>query len=464
MEQPEPELQDRGEFIAIQLELADGLMFGSRRKSLEQRQHELLTRYYAEWTLLVRQTGIPRRCIFRRGMIEGIQCDAQVFLREVHQKELFARAPITELILHKVAPADASNLAHCSALRQIHTLSIAWTVLEDVLAHLLLRSTHLTGLRRLILDGNPIRCTAGIGSLADWSGLRQLTELSLRRCNLGPADVQALLQSRFLDPTRYTVHLQRLDLRSNREFDYSAARLVLTRLEGHFSERRFEFVRGLLAPVERTVRKETFESLAKGLGAQATSMLLTGLHGSRHDIRTLSARLLDGQKLLPADLPFLLRRFYEAGMSRSLRSPLRALRFRVSSLVGTWLDLFLESKDAVVSLEHALTNETLPRPVLDEFVILCRRRLTWRAGHGRAVMPQDIPDRVEDHRALLSLIAIVARMAEDAAVRHIDPVHRTQKEKRVRHVARTKEHAWLAYWLARLLCQYDAQDRRPSRA
>src|SRR5688572_16503544 len=96
MEQGDVASQERGEFIAAQLEIGAGAR-RARRKQLEQRERELLARYRDEWTRELLATGVHRRCLFRNGMVEGIEADADVFALAAEERRLFSLAPITEL-------------------------------------------------------------------------------------------------------------------------------------------------------------------------------------------------------------------------------------------------------------------------------------------------------------------------------------------------------------------------------
>jgi uncharacterized protein (TIGR02996 family) len=455
MEQSDPAAQDRGEFIAVQLELATGHADGTRRQELERRERDLLSRYKDEWTQPLMQTEIPRRCIFRRGMVEAIECNADLFLLGAEEEGLFDLAPITEVIVRDVDASAAGLMANTPLMQQIVSLAVISSEVDRfALVNLLGQPSNLPRLRRLVLDGGHLhRC---LDVLAHWPGLGQLTDLSLRRCDLTESDVLTLLQSGHLDPARGRVHLQRLDLRSNRRFRYREAQALL-RTSG-FSSGRLDLARRLLASVQRKCKADEIQTLADNFGSRAVPALLEGLQSANKEIRLKSAGLLDRIDPGPENLPGLLRRYFEPGMAEVLRPLIRSLRFRASRLIGTWVDVLLKSEDADLALQAALRQDLLPlpAPVFAAFVSLCRRRLEWRTNHGRAVLPKDVPRRVADTADLQALVAIVAGMAEEAAVRHTDPKRIDEQRPAIRRVAQTKESAWLAGWLLRLLVQHEA--------
>jgi uncharacterized protein (TIGR02996 family) len=461
MEQADPALQDRGEFIAVQLELADGRSRGARRRALEVRERELLTRYKEEWIQPLMTTGIPRRCLFHRGMVETIECDIAVFLKGAEKQRLFHLAPIAGLILRNVSGGELSALANLSAMPRVTSLTMRNLGMDAArLRDLLSVPANLSRLQQLDLDGNPLSA-GGLAVLARWPGLGQLAKLSLRRCDLTLAAVRTLLESEYLDPDRGPVGLQRLDLRGNRRFRFREAQSLLHSLAGTFSSRRLGVTRRLLSSMLQRCRLDDFTALLRGGGPNSGSAIPGWLVSSRLEVRREAAALLEQIDHGPECLPAIVRRYFEPGMADLLRPVIRAMRFQVSALTAAWLDKLLQSEEGEAALRDALRFEgtALPLPVFAAFTDLCRRRLAWRTSHGRPLSPSvGQLLRGKQVTELSALAFHAAILAGEAANRHLPQESQRDKAEQVRRRASGKECAWLLSQLVRLLVEHEGRE------
>jgi uncharacterized protein (TIGR02996 family) len=198
MEQPEPERRDRGEFIALQCELAGKVKPGSRRVAMEDRAGELFARYGETWAAPVRR--FTPWYTFRHGMVESVQIDVPKFLRE--GEELLRLAPVTELIIllaleYSRRWEEMRDLAGSPLLQRITSLDLSRCYLNgDALAHLL-QSPHPTRLRRLNLDNCPVG-DEGMLALTGSPYFGQLTHLRLVRSRVGTEGIRLLLRIRII--------------------------------------------------------------------------------------------------------------------------------------------------------------------------------------------------------------------------------------------------------------------------
>jgi uncharacterized protein (TIGR02996 family) len=464
LEQPDPGLQERGEFIALQLELGRGsCVHGARRQQMEQRQRDLLHRYQDQWTANLRGLPHVQRCVFRNGMVEAIQSDPILFVLHIEEANLFEQAPITELILTGLG-VEGEFLAGCPQLEHLTALTIKPPMLDVQALHQLLASPHLGNLRRLTLDRNDLGAT-GLAELAAWPGLRRLTHLRLQSTGADRTGVHVLLGSRHLDPDQGPVAMQSLDLSRNRQFDPRAAWELLRELSRTFSPRRLRLADRLLSSVTVRVRPAPFRDMARQMGRHAVPALLAGLEHPNQEVRRQSAQVLSKRELSAEALAPLLRRFHEPGLSHTVRSTLAKLRPSLPGPLQLWLDA-LTRGDAGPCLEMALGQAALPLPaaVHVAFADLCQRRLHWRAGHGRAWMssgpagdgqaPQVPPEARRDRVRLAEAVRRVTDRAAEAAARHAPPDGPPAQAMHADSRARNKEAAWLAGWLIRLLQQH----------
>jgi hypothetical protein len=249
MEQPEPERRDRGEFIALQCELAGKVKPGSRRVAMENRAGELLARYGETWAAPIRP--LVQGYTFRHGMVESVRIDVLTF--HVKGEELLQRAPVTELLIlpatNTVSPrwVEMRDLALAPHLSRIVSLDLNRCCLNDkALAHLLLLSPYLTRLRRLNLDHCPVG-DGGMRALTGSACFGQLTHLSLVRSRVGTEGIRRLL----LDPNN---RLTRLRLQAWPGFEPLQAWDLLDSLALVLEPAAWRRARGLLAGLENRLQ------------------------------------------------------------------------------------------------------------------------------------------------------------------------------------------------------------------
>jgi uncharacterized protein (TIGR02996 family) len=226
MEQGDP----RGEFIHVQCRLARLSPDDPRRPGLELRERQLLQEHRCMWERPL--DGFGSRLVFRRGFVEGMTLDAEIFLRR--GEELFRRAPLrrvwlwlasnllgavtaTPLLLRLVdldlsgdilTEAEVRDLAHSPYLANLTRLALIGTDLTSEGVGALSRSLALRNLCTLDLHMNRIDC-GGARALADSPHLGQLTALNLFRNRIQDAGAVALAESVWLRS------LRRLSLRDN---------------------------------------------------------------------------------------------------------------------------------------------------------------------------------------------------------------------------------------------------------
>jgi uncharacterized protein (TIGR02996 family) len=125
----------QGEFIRVQCELARLPKNNRRRPKLEAREQELLKKRRAEWTRPLR--AIVGDLGFERGLVTWATTKATKFLD--HADALFSLAPIQHLRLND-SKAHIKELASCSALKRLRTLSLESNAIGRIRAALLLAS------------------------------------------------------------------------------------------------------------------------------------------------------------------------------------------------------------------------------------------------------------------------------------------------------------------------------------
>jgi uncharacterized protein (TIGR02996 family) len=163
----------RGEFIQLQCQAARLTASNPRRLELEARARKLLFEYEAEW--LGPLLEVVSNWGFRRGLIEWVTVEAEVFL--AHAERWLPALPLVGLHLRK-AHGHARNLARCPQLAHINHLFLGDNQLTDKEVRALVRSPHLRRLRTLILHSNRFGEEA-LSLIASSPSLRRLRELSL---------------------------------------------------------------------------------------------------------------------------------------------------------------------------------------------------------------------------------------------------------------------------------------------
>ena len=132
-----------------------------------------------------------------RGVIEEVTIDRPGVLPD-HAARLFAAAPFLRKLEFAKGHLDAKGLAKVKQLSQIEELELFHTDLTADQLQTILKSKHLTGLKRLGLGLNPLG-DDGATVLANWPGLAQLDTLNVSSCQLSPGGVQTLLASAAID-------------------------------------------------------------------------------------------------------------------------------------------------------------------------------------------------------------------------------------------------------------------------
>jgi uncharacterized protein (TIGR02996 family) len=216
----------RAAFVRAEV-AAEGLPPGSPdRVRLESEAARLFNAHGEVWKrdLLAGADRPDVRAFYRRGFIEDVELSIQAFV--AHAAELFAAVPVTTLRLTLPYSSDPvpplsvfgmrPELARITTLQLgPYTLTTAgggWLA-EPTLFDDLLSSPTLTGLRRLILDGNPFDAAWLMAFAARLPGAtftRTLEELSLADCQLTDTEAAVLLAARGLD------RVTRLNLSGNR--------------------------------------------------------------------------------------------------------------------------------------------------------------------------------------------------------------------------------------------------------
>jgi uncharacterized protein (TIGR02996 family) len=188
----------RGEFIRVQCQLANLPSGDPRLPELEAREKELLAKYSPVW---VQELHLdPRSVTFRRGFVEEIETDADLFLQRA--AEWFRLTPLKHLLIqgyqgNQLGPEEARTVASWSQLTRLQSLRLPENRVGDAGAEALALSPHVSGL--LVLDlGNNYIGEEGTAALARSPYLVGLKELYLDYNHIGVAGARALVRSPYM--------------------------------------------------------------------------------------------------------------------------------------------------------------------------------------------------------------------------------------------------------------------------
>lgn len=223
LDQDDPTLVARGEFVHLQCELARTPSKSPRSQDLLKRERALLWEHGKPWGTTLERCG----CVcweYRRGFVEGVGLSIGAFLGSVH--ELFRVAPVRDLKLYH-ASGKVSALALCPLLQRLHSLDLEKNDLSDGDLIELLASPHLGNLQTLLLWNNRVG-DAGVCALTR-ADLPHLTRLDLASNFVGDAGAIALAGSRLLG------RLRLLDLTANQIGDPGGIALAQSPQTGNLS-------------------------------------------------------------------------------------------------------------------------------------------------------------------------------------------------------------------------------------
>lgn len=209
----------RGELISIQCLLAAGPEFPTQRRSLKQRERELLDEHGKSWSAPV--AGLAQEHTLRRGFIDEVHAAAKKLLPAA--AELFAREPVTFLDLGGLAKNDCKTIAGSAWLAQVRRLRLRGEIKNPGVTalaaspHLLsltslnlgqsgigsagagaLAGARIRGLRSLSLSGNPLT-DEGLVALLATPLLARCRRLYLARCRLSDLAAKELASASHLD-------------------------------------------------------------------------------------------------------------------------------------------------------------------------------------------------------------------------------------------------------------------------
>ena len=186
----------QAELIRVQCEL-DSLPVDSmaEREELRKREQELLQEYQAEWVEPLKKLDV-RGIEIKRGFVEGIRIDAEVFIEKA--PEIVERVPaLCSLNLRKSRKA-IRKLVKVPELEQLRFLDLRLADLEDQDLKTLLDSPYLTNLIGLNLQGNRLKAR-GAGLLASCEKLSQLKSLNIAGNRIQAKGLVTLGKSSCLD-------------------------------------------------------------------------------------------------------------------------------------------------------------------------------------------------------------------------------------------------------------------------
>jgi uncharacterized protein (TIGR02996 family) len=159
--QPEESWRARGDFIRLQIELAEVLVHGGDGQKLRERIYRLSNRYGRDWAGEVR--ALVERFEFHRGFVELVALSAGAFLE--YAESLYGLAPIRHLTVTKSGDA-LEALMQSPHLDRLRSLSVEGCGLTDRDMFVIAKSRQLRGLRWLSVAQNRVT-EAGAAALAE---------------------------------------------------------------------------------------------------------------------------------------------------------------------------------------------------------------------------------------------------------------------------------------------------------
>jgi uncharacterized protein (TIGR02996 family) len=447
MEQSDPAAQEHGEFISLQIELAEGVASRARRRQLRQREAELLARHGEQWAGAVRP--LVRKYTFRRGMVESVILDPVYFVLDGAQ--LFQLAPVTEVAFALLDNTTANDVARCPHLSRVRALDLSRATVGPTELRALLGSPFLARLERLDLTNAPLG-NEGAVHLASGPLFPQLTHLNLARTGLTPHGARALLHAALQAKDS---RLRVANLRGNRNFGFADAEALVNDPALSAEQRRRALQ--LLAPVIERAPLERARELMQSLANHPLRLAPQGLMHPWQRVRQMTMSMLatDSVRGDVSLLPALLQRRFEKNQRDNAVSVFQRLGPHLPRDLRWWLESLGTFPDsAETSLKRALCSPRaeLPPHVHAEFAALCQRRLNWRASHGRAAPAPAVPaNATTDRVALWELASLVLHHAEAAGLRHARERLSCGDRIALERPARHREAAWLCRWLMELL-------------
>jgi uncharacterized protein (TIGR02996 family) len=244
---------ERAEFIRTQCALENLPITDSRRPDLLAKEQHLLSTYGGVWALPIQHLG-ARSVVFRRGFVEGIEIDADVFLgaggllcqhapiRDVKvanvephldqfvKSDLLARVRSLDLTLNELGDVGLAKLVSSPHLGELLSLNVAGTGITPVSLSRYSISSVAPKLQQLNLSGNSLDQLDVAGWL-DNANFPALRSLGLASTGI---DIGTLIHAHPL------AQLHELDLSSNEECLDDAAFTQLTACEGLRHLRRLD--------------------------------------------------------------------------------------------------------------------------------------------------------------------------------------------------------------------------------
>lgn len=206
----------RGEFIRVQIALADTHAPGPETMGLLVRNQTLLSEHSQDWTGSIRP--LVSELTFERGFVATVTIALDAFLE--HADALFAQAPIQRVkitdvgtriarvaaspYLERLAGLDLSGnglgdtgariLASDAHLARLDALNLGMNFMDIEGVRALATASRLSRLRRLVLDHNHVH-DMGAYALASASTLGSLQELGLSHAEIGDAGARYLAEA-----------------------------------------------------------------------------------------------------------------------------------------------------------------------------------------------------------------------------------------------------------------------------